>query len=236
MRNVLLALLFLPSISWAALIKFDQIGPSSGTLSYDGAGGALIGTDIYFDYVIGSSTPANDGSILSCVNCYMNFQTGLFSEYNLGSYKWLGGGSLVISGELWDGGTQIASGDLAWGTFSDFVEGQIFNIGGGLTGTFFGAGEDDKNADLTAYYGLLNPFVFAESQLALSSSDGGCTQDATTHAFDCLVTDADFNNSAVNEPPDVPAPATLALIGLGLLGIGAMRKKRAVVSSGTLCA
>ena len=29
-----------------------------------------------------------------------------------------------------------------------------------------------------------------------------------------------------NPPPDVPEPATIALLGIGLLGVGSLRKKR----------
>jgi len=231
MRNVLLTLLFLPSISWAALISFDQSGPATGTLTYDGAGGALFGASITFNEVSGTGTPLHDGTILNCISCTMSFQTGTNLFESAASYVWDGGGSLTISGQIWDGGTQIASGVLATGTFE--TANALFS-GGGLSATFTGLGVDDKNPDLIAYYGLVNPFVFAESQLALSSSEGGCSQNGTTLAFACDVTNADFDNSAVNEPPDVPAPATLALLGLGLLGIGAMRKRRTVAGLGTL--
>ena len=60
MRYALLSLLFFPAISWATLIQFDQSGPATGSLTYDGAGGALFGSGISFNEVTGTGTPLND--------------------------------------------------------------------------------------------------------------------------------------------------------------------------------
>jgi len=224
MRKVLLALLFLPSISWAALIQFDQTATASGTLTYDGAGGALFGSGITFNLVSGTGTPLHDGSVLGCVGCVMPFQTGTNVFESGLAYVWNGGGSLSISGQVWDGGTLVASGVLASGSFES--ANALFTADT-FSATFTGLGVDEKNADLIAYYGLFNPFVFAESQLALASAGiGGCDQDAGDLSFSCLVTNADFDNSTTKDPRDIPAPATLALFGLGLLGIGVTRRKR----------
>ncbi len=69
---VVLALLLVPGIALAAAkLTFDNPTVDGGTLSYDGVGGPLVGTDIIFQQVIGVDTPANSGMSLFCwpVNC-----------------------------------------------------------------------------------------------------------------------------------------------------------------------
>ncbi len=74
----------------APLIDFDQV-VDGGSLSYNGTGGALIGTDISFDLVQGIDTPSEAGTELDCIGCLLNFETGTnLSEGPL--YQWRGGG------------------------------------------------------------------------------------------------------------------------------------------------
>ena len=83
-----------------------------------------------------------------------------------------------------------------------------------------GSGNDTKNALLGAFFGLVNPFSFVTTELSL----GGATIDPVTGAFAATVTDSDFQNTAAEE---VPAPATLLLLGAGLTGIAVWGRKRA---------
>ena len=74
----------------APLIDFDQV-VDGGSLSYNGAGGALTGTDIRFGLVRGTETPSEAGTELDCIGCLLNFETGTnLSEGPL--YQWRGGG------------------------------------------------------------------------------------------------------------------------------------------------
>ena len=59
--------------SEGATLIFDQVN-NSGTVSYDGAGGSLIGTDIAFETIQGVGTD-NDVTI-DCAGCVLNFATG----------------------------------------------------------------------------------------------------------------------------------------------------------------
>ena len=70
----------------APLIDFDQV-VDGGSLSYNGTGGALIGTDIRFDLVRGIDTPSEAETELDCIGCLLNFETGTnLSEGPL--YQW----------------------------------------------------------------------------------------------------------------------------------------------------
>ena len=55
----------------AAVIDFNIAAPTAGTISYDGAGGALLGFAIEVDSVAGIDTPANSGElgVLTCDEC-----------------------------------------------------------------------------------------------------------------------------------------------------------------------
>jgi hypothetical protein len=58
-------------------ITFDNMAPvAGGTLSYGGEGGALVGTHTGFHLVTGAATPANNGALLQCASCNLDFTTG----------------------------------------------------------------------------------------------------------------------------------------------------------------
>jgi len=100
---VVLALLLVPGMALAAAkLTFDNPTVDGGTLTYDGVGGPLVGTDIIFQQVIGVDTPANGGTSLFCwpVNCVLNFTTGDNTLEGPPIYTFLGGGSLTLTGGL----------------------------------------------------------------------------------------------------------------------------------------
>jgi hypothetical protein len=75
---VVLALLLVPGMAFAALeLNFDNPTVDGGTVTYDGLGGAVIGTDVIFQQVIGVDTPLNSGTVLFCTpTCLLDFTTG----------------------------------------------------------------------------------------------------------------------------------------------------------------
>jgi hypothetical protein len=216
MKKLLIAFtaLIMSASVHAGLIGFDDGATTqTGTLTYDGIGGAVFGTDILFDSILGTDTPLNDGSALTCVGCSMDFMTGLNTLEGPDLWTFLAGGSLTITGEAWDGGTLIASGVLATGSFisSPTV------VGIGTTSALFaGFGLDSKNADLIDYWGFPadTSWTYATTEIAL----GSCT--GSNGGFDCGVSNADFNNIS-NE---VPISGTLGLMALGLMAIRRTRK------------
>ena len=205
---MILAMLMLAPAASAALIGFDDgATPQTGLLTYDGVGGGATGIDITLDTILGTDTPANDGGILGCRSCLLNFTTGANVTEGGAVWEWLPGGTFSITGTAFDGGGVIASGTLLSGTFGT----NSLSLGGGANQLFAGVGFDTKHPDLVSYYGFPanQQFAFATTNLSL----GGCTLQANA-GFDCNVSNADVNNLA-----RVPIPSTALLFGLGMAGL-----------------
>jgi hypothetical protein len=200
----------------AATISFDEgAGSQNGTISYDGIGGALIGTGIDFYTVLGDGTPNNNGVVLTCLGCELNFSTGANISASSSSLVFAGGGTFTVTGELLNGVTSVANGTLVSGSFQGTPNATI--IPG--SAIFAGFGIDTKHQDLLNFYGITAAdFTFANTAIAL----GSCTSQGGSGGFSCGVQDADLVNTSV-----VPLPAAAGLFGSALLGlVGAARRKR----------
>jgi hypothetical protein len=212
--GILAGLVLLPSTALAIpSIVFDTTpGGAGGTLNYDGAGGPAIGTDIVFVEIQGVDTPANTGVTLACVNCSLDFTTGANTQEGPGQlWIWDGGGSFTLTGDVPALG--LVGATLLTGTFTGTANTP------GLAGTdpnalFVAIGTDTKDPTLAAFYGLTNPFTFANTEIALSTFAS-----AADGSFVSVPNQADIINAA-----QVSNPMTVLLIGLGLASLMAVKR------------
>jgi hypothetical protein len=209
--------LLLPSLAVAipAIVFDTNPGGAGGTLTYDGAGGPAIGTDIVFVNLSGVDTPANAGVTFDCVGCTLAFTTGVNLDEGP-SWLWAGGGSFTLTGSVPALG--LGAGTvLLTGSFTATVNTP------GLAGTdpnalFIAIGRDTTNAVVAGFYGLGPDFNFANTEIALgtftSQADG---------AFASIPNQADIINTA----QAIPLPAAGWLLGMGLLILGRRARRSA---------
>jgi hypothetical protein len=208
---VLALLLGLPALAQAAILKFDDPVIPGGTVTYDGAGGAAIGTDILLQSIQGLGTPANDGATLDCVGCTLNFVTGANLTEGPTLWNFAGGGTITLTGAVpalaLPAGTLLLSGTFA-GTPNEITGGDAF-------GLFAAVGTDVKNEALAGFFGL-DPtgFTFGTTSIQTATVVGA------NGSFNGTVVNADLNNTQAV----VPGPATGLLLGLGLFVLGAVRR------------
>jgi hypothetical protein len=198
-------------------------GQAGGTLSYDGLGGPLVGTNIGFGVLNAVDTVANQGVPLFCVpNCTLNFETGANVTENvtisgtLSQWTWGGGGTFEVEGTLntaADGsGTAVATGTILTGEFTGALG--LVGPAGRLAVT--GVGEDEKIGGLLDFYGISEflPFRFASTEIVATGLVVGANG-----SLDGSVTNADITNT------QIPEPGTLLLLGSGLAGASLLRRR-----------
>ena len=211
---VVLALLLAPSMALAVpTIVFDTTpGGAGGSLTYDGAGGPLVGADIVFVEIQGDGTPLNNGVTLQCTDCTLNFTTGANTQEGPSQWIWDGGGTFTLTGDIAALGLDDAV--LVSGTFTGTPNTPGL-VSTDSTALFVSIGIDTKHTELASFYGLGTEFKFANTEIAL-----GTFTDLPDGSFSATPNQADLVNTAV------PEPATLLLLGSGLAGVGAFNRRR----------
>lgn len=199
----------------APVIDFGDVLGTTGTISYAGGANPLEGTNISFDNVIGKfNTPLNNGVLLTLSNATLNFTSGNLTGSTSTSWDFGPGGaaSVVLTGgipslSITDGST------LLTGTF---LSGHVDITGSGLYATVDGF-TDTKNSILTAFYGMPDSPYFGQ----LNLSFGGPTGVTPPESFEST---GIGSGDIINSP--IPEPATMLLLGSGLLGMGVYARRR----------
>ena len=213
--GLLAGLLLLPASAFAVpTLVFDTVpGGAGGTMTYDGAGGPLIATNIAFVEIMGVDTPANSGGVLACTNCLLNFTTGANTQEGPPGWVWDGGGNFTLTGDvpsLGLTGATLISGSF---TATDNTPGLAASD---VTALFFAIGVDSKDPTLASFFGLTpTGFTFANTEIALNTFTPGADG-----AFSAIPNQADIINTQLAV---VPNPSAMLLVGLGLLMLGTVR-------------
>lgn len=194
-------------------IVFDTTpGGAGGTLTYDGAGGPAVGTNIQFVDLVGVDSPLNAGVVLACSDCFLNFTTGANTLEGPPQWTWAGGGSFVLTGDVPALGLDDAT--LLTGSFTGTPNTPGL-AAAGTSALFLSIGIDSKNPTLAGYYGFQpDDWVFANTEIALGTFTPGADG-----AFSAVPNQADLINA-------VPEPATLVLLGTGLATLGVLARRR----------
>lgn len=211
------------------LTGYGQVNTVNGNLFYAGAN-RLYFTFTYDVTSFSSSSASFNNGI---VKVYLDPNFNLLSQASGG----VGGNmDLIDNGTLWatfnghnmnnTGNSLIASGTLTGTTISFTGAGLLDVVAGGLASV---QAYLDSNGigDGNSIPGLADiALTTSGNNAVLNSHDPttGCTTGAATAGQWCLAGSADMRGLTT-----VPEPETLALFGIGLLGLGASLRKRKAV-------
>lgn len=205
-------------------VTLNQTGPDGNVAYLGGATPMFSGSTgvpaIDVDFIFAPDSPLNSGlaNQVACVACTLSFATG--NRLPVPGLVFDGGGTIFITGMVPDVGittTQV----LMAGSFSGAVA--IFNATSGVVSGFTAASLlDFKNPVLASFFGVPGGL----SNIWTGNMAIGLTgfEDAATNAFAAGIADLAPGSGIGGVIQNaIPAPGTLLLVALGLLGVGVGR-------------
>lgn len=143
------------------MLTFTLTLPNTGSFSYAGGAGPLVGFGVDVAAVVGLGTPLNDGVTRTCVGCKLTLQTGPFIGSTLSTWAFAAGGSIALTGGI---DLVVPPGSvLLSGLFTGDVVVQASAGTLEITGAAF---SDVKVNELLDFYGL--PHVTYQGQLIVA--------------------------------------------------------------------
>lgn len=223
------------AMAWAGsaaampFLDFGIFTPTSGSVSYATAGGALVGSGIQVDNIVGLGTSSNSGVAVTCVNCFLNFTTGAFvGSSSTAPWQFGPGGSLSIVGGVDFNGDSVLDIPLGTTLMSGTFLGNPKVLGDGGVKVATGGYQDLKDSALLSFFGLpTNEGYHGAFNLQFWASGSSPGTFASSQ-----VRSGDFINAPLSTP--IPEPGTMLLLGSGLLaaGVAARRARAASLHTG----
>lgn len=217
---IALGLLLTPAVGRTLTIDFNLVPTVGiGTISYNGSGGPLVGTGI----PVGTVKEIVSNTQYNLIGTFLNFTTGTLTGTNPVPPSWSFGGGpgtaiTILGGVDVNGNNVIDPGEPSgtlltghFGTASVSAIGSMFKIAGS-------GFSDVKDRSLVVLFGGDPSEIpgwdgnFNISFFAAGLPPSGFTSTQT------------LSGDVVNEP--VPEPATMLLLGSGLLGVGMYARRR----------
>ena len=208
------------SLSAAPVLDFGVIAPTAGSISYAGGIAPLVGTGIDVDNVtlIDSGTGLPIGPSHSIFLGSLNFSTGNLTSSSATGWVFGPGGTITLSGSVDVNDTPLNPADDITGIiFSGTFQGASVGVFGGsfkIAGASF---TDEKNSDLLKAYGLPGGLYSGNFNISFNAAGSPPNGFRST---------AVLSGDVTNQAPAVPEPMTVLLLGSGLVGLGAVSRKR----------
>ncbi|RED49874.1 PEP-CTERM sorting domain-containing protein [Aestuariispira insulae] len=201
------------NLTQGGTVDIDTSNASDGT--------GAVGTNLAVDYVQDIANPITNG--------VLNFNTGAYeATNNYGSFvETVFGpvGNFTLTG-TYNGFTGV----LLSGTVASASLNQQFSFNGGLQRAWMDLGlVIDTVADVLLPLVGIDPnapdFVPVTSKAGFESNN--LTKDTDSAEPGATIADGSYSNQGGRLTVDVPEPMTLGLLGLGLVGLGMARRRKA---------